>query len=424
MACVDSDVARIETLRSGNVPIYEPGLAELIQQNRLAGRLDFHVDIGAAIQNAGCIFIAVGTPMREDGTCDLSAVRSAARDIAQLLAHDAIVVNKSTVPVETGDLVAAIIREHSRKGVHVRFVCNPEFTREGSAIDDFMNPDRIVLGLSDESAAQAMRELYAPLDAPIVVTDVRTAEMIKCASNTFLAMKISFANEIAAICERVGADIADVVAITGADARIGSAFFQAGLGFGGSCRPKDVAALARVAEAYGVPSRLLPAVLAINEAQVALVADKLETALHGLHGKKIAVLGIAFKPETDDVRQSPAIALAVELPRARGFGNCARSRRNGKRSNASARSRCFCDRCVRSRPRCRDAIAVATGWPEYAQLDLAAVRDLVRGNIIVDARNALDAGRALALGFAYFGVGRTSAARFDSAQTLQANERA
>ncbi|HTA38182.1 MAG TPA: nucleotide sugar dehydrogenase, partial [Candidatus Acidoferrales bacterium] len=315
------------------------------------------------------------------------------------------------------------IREHSRKGVRARFVCNPEFTREGSAIDDFMNPDRIVVGVSDEDVVPEICELYAQLDAPFVVTDVRTAEMIKCSANAFLAMKISFANEIAAICERVGADIGDVVAGTGADSRIGAAFFNAGLGFGGSCLPKDVAALAKVAETFGAPSQLLAAVLAVNEAQIAGIADKLEAALHGLPGKTIAILGLAFKPETDDVRESPAIKLAAELL-ARGAAVAAHD------PVAMSNARTRLDDRVRLAEgaydalRNADAFVVATEWQAYRELDLAAASELMRGNVVVDARNALDARSALALGLRYVSVGRPDEAARGSPRTLRANEHA
>jgi UDPglucose 6-dehydrogenase len=423
VACIDSDVARIQTLLSGQVPFYEPGLIDSIRKNRLVGRLDFHVDVAAGIRSADFIFIAVGTPMLADGTCDLSAVRSAAREIARHLTHDAIVVNKSTVPVETGDLVSAIIREHARHGVRIRFVCNPEFTREGSAIADFMSPDRIVIGVSDETAVPAMRELYAQLDAPFVVTDVRTAEMIKCTANAFLAMKISFVNEIAAICERVGADVRDVVAGAGSDARIGTAFSSAGLGFGGSCFPKDVAALARVAEKLGTPSRLLSAVLAVNEAQIAGVAGKLEAILCGLDGKTVAVLGLAFKPETDDVRESPAIKLAAELV-ARGSSVTAHDPVAMTNARPLLGERVTLASDPYEAVRGADAVVVATEWQEYADLDLAAIAGLMCGNVVVDARNALDAGCALALGLRYIRVGRPDDAVRDSAPTSRANERA
>ncbi len=277
--CIDTDAEKINALQSGTVPFFEPGLQELVARNQRAGRISFTVDAVDAISKAEIIFIAVGTPMGEDGHADLQYVQSAARTIATSLGAGsrAIVVNKSTVPVETGDLVSAIIRESLTDTVRVSVVSNPEFLREGNAIADFMSPDRVVLGVYDDESASIMKELYAPLVAPIIVTDVRTAEMIKYTANAFLAAKVSFINEIARVCEKVGADVKDVVLGAGTDKRIGTSFMNPGLGFGGSCFPKDVTALASIAQKYGVTPTILEAVLQVNSEQV--------RALHRAFGK-------------------------------------------------------------------------------------------------------------------------------------------
>ncbi|MHB8140334.1 MAG: UDP-glucose dehydrogenase family protein [Vulcanimicrobiaceae bacterium] len=405
VACIDIDAQKIETLRSGRIPFYEPGLLELVLRNQHSGRLDFHADIASGIEDAECIFIAVGTPMSLDGSCDLGAVRAVARDIAVSLKRDTIVVNKSTVPVETGDLVAAIIREHRREDVQVWVVSNPEFMREGSAVADFMSPDRIVIGAHDERAVEYMRDLYAPLSAPMIVTDVRTAEMIKYTANAFLAMKISFINEIANVCERVGADVKDVVAGAGSDKRIGTSFFNAGLGFGGSCFPKDVSALVSISARCGAPSQLLPAVLSVNEDQISRAAEKIDVALDGLPGRVVGVLGLAFKPNTDDIRESPSLKL-IERLLAGGASVVA----HDPVAIGNARAR-FGDR-VRFVNDCYeaandvDAVVVATDWNEYKQLDFAILRKLMRGDVVMDARNIYDPESLRANGLRYLGVGR------------------
>ncbi|MBV9440752.1 MAG: UDP-glucose/GDP-mannose dehydrogenase family protein, partial [Candidatus Eremiobacteraeota bacterium] len=310
---IDKDRAKIASLRAGAVPFYEPGLSELVTRNAERGRLSFHHAMREGLRGSEIVIIAVGTPLGEDGHADVRQVREAAKAIAEHIDGHKIVVNKSTVPVETGDLVAAIIREHNSTRFEVRVVSNPEFLREGSAIADFMRPDRVVIGSDDETALEAMRALYAPLGAPIIETDVRTAEMIKYTANAFLATKISFINEIANICERVGADVLDVVTGVGSDKRIGTAFMSAGIGFGGSCLPKDVKALACIAAQYGVAPAVLQAVLDVNAGQIERTLAALEEDLGELRGKRIGLLGLAFKPNTDDVRDSQAVALATAL---------------------------------------------------------------------------------------------------------------
>ncbi|MFN2461546.1 MAG: UDP-glucose/GDP-mannose dehydrogenase family protein [Candidatus Velthaea sp.] len=403
----DADARKVALLRGGGLPIHEPGLAEVVARNVRAERLQFASEPAAAVAGARAVFIAVGTPQAPDGRADISAVRAAATAIAHAVDGPTLVVNKSTVPVETGDLVAAIVREQQPQDHDVRIVSNPEFLREGSALADFMHPDRIVFGCDDPQAEAVMRELYAPLDAPVVVVDVRTAEMIKYTANAFLATKISFINEIAGICERVGADINAVVAGVGADRRIGPAFFKAGIGFGGSCLPKDVSALVRIAQDSDVEPVLLTAVLAVNARQVERIAARAEKLLGGLHARRIAVLGLAFKGGTDDVRESPALALVRRLldagakvvahdplavANARAvLGDCI-SYADGDDHHAPAAG--------------ADALIVATEWNGYRTLDYARLRRLMRGDALIDARNVLDGRAARAAGFRYLGVGR------------------
>jgi UDPglucose 6-dehydrogenase len=405
VVCLDVDVSRIESLRSGNVPFFEPGLEELVRRNASAGRLSFEFEPDRAIPNAAIVFLAVGTPQTADGSADLSYLRRAAVTIAENLGRDTVIVNKSTVPVETGDLVAAIVRERKSGTYHVSVVSNPEFLREGSAISDFMHPDRIVLGVDDTEAAAMMRHLYAPLDAKIIEADVRTAEMIKCTANAFLATKISFANQIALICERVGTDVTEVMRGAGADHRIGTAFLGAGIGFGGSCFPKDLTALSRVAERVGVVPSLLEATLTINREQIERAVDRIEKHVGTLQGARVAVLGLAFKSQTDDVRESPAIAL-VERLLEKGATVVAHDpvaistarRRLGRRVM-------FAQNAYEASSGA-DVLVIATDWNEYKQLDLRIVKGHMRGRLVFDGRNVFDPQDVVVLGFDYIGIGR------------------
>jgi UDPglucose 6-dehydrogenase len=406
VVCVDTDSKKIAGLRAGKMPFFEPGLQELVARNARAERIVFATDATPAIAAASVVFIAVGTPMGEDGHADLQYVREAARSIACALSDGdhKVVVNKSTVPVETGDLVAAIIRESVQASDAVSVVSNPEFLREGSAISDFMQPDRIVIGVSDERSAQVMKELYAPLAAQIFVTDVRTAEMIKYTANAFLATKISFVNEIANICAKVGADVKAVVAAAGADSRIGTAFLNPGLGFGGSCFPKDLKALSKIAESYGVRPAILQAVLDVNERQISNLTLQLEELLGGLRGKHVAVFGLAFKPNTDDVRESPAIHLIESLI-------AAGARISAHDPEALETAREVLGDSVRYVANCyeavhdADALVVATDWNEYKQIDFGVIARLMRGRTLLDGRNLYDAEEVRAAGFDYRGIG-------------------
>jgi UDPglucose 6-dehydrogenase len=405
VVCYDADADKIDTLRRGAVPIYEPGLAEMIARNVSGGRLAFSDSSRAAVAEAEIIFIAVGTPQGPGGEADLLQVRSAVIEIAKHINTPAIVVNKSTVPVRTGDLVKSLLSEHAIDGSRVRFVSCPEFVREGCAISDFMNPDRIVIGADDAESADVMRLLYQPLNAPLIFTSVRTAEMIKHAANAFLATKITFANEIANLCESVGADVTDVMRGIGCDSRIGMEFLQPGPGFGGSCLPKDVAALVYAAESRGVPQRVLRAVLEANAAQVERCAQKIRARLP--ERCRLAQLGLAFKGNTDDTRESPALAVLQRLI-ALGYEmrvhDPAALKATEERFGTAAEY--FADpyECVEGAA----AVVVATDWNEYRNLDFEALGRAMAGRLIFDLRNLYDFAEAAAHGFAVVGVGRES----------------
>jgi UDPglucose 6-dehydrogenase len=407
VTCLDNDASKIATLRRGEVPFFEPDLLELIVSNHHAGRLGFSEEVEAGIRDAGIIFIAVGTPMRHDDNADLSAIWDVAATIGRELNGPKLVVIKSTVPVETCEMVSAIIAENASKPHRVDVVSNPEFLREGSAVADFMHPDRIVIGTSNPHAESIIRELYEPLDAPFVTTDVRTSEMIKYAANAFLATKVSFMNEIANICELVNVDVKSVARGIGFDHRIGAQFMSPGIGYGGSCFPKDLRALERTAHGRNYEATLLRAVETVNRAQVHRTFAKLEKTLGGsVEGKKVCVLGLAFKPNTSDIRESPALNLidalveggaivsahdpiAIEVARERISGDVA-----------------FCGQMYEAINGC-DALVLATEWGEYKGINFRMVRKLMRGNLIVDGRNAFEADDVVREGLRYLGVGRS-----------------
>lgn len=405
VVCVDINEQKVEGLKQGVMPIYEPGLEELVERNVQAGRLHFTTSYAEGLQEAEFVFIAVGTPEGVDGEADLRYVRMAARSVAKTMDHPLIIVNKSTVPVGTGDWVADIIREcRNDDNVNFAVVSNPEFLREGSAISDFMYPDRVVLGSLNPEAAEKVAQLYLPLRTTIMITDLRTAEMIKYASNAFLATRISFINEIANICEALGADVKEVATGMGYDKRIGHAFLDAGVGYGGSCFPKDVKALAYMAELKGRHPQLLRAVMEINNYQRRAVVRKLEEALGSLRDKTIGLLGLAFKPNTDDMREAPSTHIAHML------------------RTAGARVRAYDPVAMKAAARvvpevelAEDAYALATGcdalvvcteWNEFKNLDLARVRDLMNQPVLIDGRNIYDPLTMNELGFYYRGMGR------------------
>ncbi len=406
VTCIDISAEKIEMLRQGQVPIYEPGLSEMIERNVKAGRLTFTTDYAEALKDAECVFICVGTPSGVDGEADLRYVRMAAESIAQTMTHPLIIVNKSTVPVGTGDWVAEIVERSQPKPIPFDVVSCPEFMREGSAIHDFMNPDRVVLGSKNKDAAEAVAHLHLPLRTRIIVTDLRTAEMIKYASNAFLATKISFINEIAAICEKLGADVQEVAIGMGYDKRIGPHFLNAGLGYGGSCFPKDVKALEHMALVQGSHPALLRAVMDINRDARRWSVFNLRALLGGLNGRKIGLMGLAFKPNTDDIRESPAMEIArmlqYEGAHVAGYDPVAMG--HAGRENPELH-------LVESPYELAegaDALVVCTEWNEFKQIDLLRVKTSMHQPIIIDGRNIYEPRIMQDLGFIYRGVGRGS----------------
>ncbi|CAG0953054.1 MAG: UDP-glucose/GDP-mannose dehydrogenase family protein [Anaerolinea sp.] len=401
---LDINKQRIENLRQAILPIYEPGLKEVVERNIHADRLRFTTDYKEALKDAEFVFICVGTPEGVDGEADLQYVRMAAESIAQNMEHPLIVINKSTVPVGTGDWVANIIREHQPKPIPFAVVSCPEFLREGSAVRDFFNPDRTVLGSTDREAAHRVAQLHLPLRAPIVITDLRTAEMIKYASNAFLATRISFINEIANICEALGADVKEVAQGMGYDKRIGHHFLESGVGYGGSCFPKDVKALAYMAQVHGTNPQLLGAVMDINKIQRKQIIIKLEDMLGDLKGKTIGLLGLAFKENTDDIRVSPSLDIAEMLHEAgavvRGYDPVAAE--NVARSHAFIQ---LAEDPYEMTTGC-DAVVVATPWNEFKSLDMDRIKKAMKQPVLVDGRNLYDPARMREMGFQYRGVGR------------------
>jgi UDPglucose 6-dehydrogenase len=404
VVCLDIDETKIEILNSGGVPIYEPGLEEMVRRNVKAGRLSFTTSYQEGLGEVDYAFIAVGTPEGVDGEADLRYVRMAARSIAEVLDHRLIIVNKSTVPVGTGDWVADIVNKHKKADVEFAVVSNPEFLREGSAISDFLNPDRVVLGSLDREAAEKVAQLYLSLRAPIVVTDLRTAEMIKYASNAFLANRISFINEIANICEALGADVKEVAVGMGYDKRIGHHFLDAGVGYGGSCFPKDVKALAHMAAIHGRHPQLLRSVMEINRHQRRLVIQKLRTMLNGLQDRVIGLLGLAFKPNTDDMRDSPAVEIAHLLMNEGALVKAYDPVAMGVAARAEPAIKLAEDPYDLAEG-C-DAVVVITDWNEFKHLDMGRLKTLMRQPIMVDGRNIYEPETMKALGFAYRGMGR------------------
>ena len=402
---VDIDEGKIEMLQAGEMPIYEPGLAEMVQRNTIAGRMSFTTSYADGLQNAEFVFVCVGTPSGVDGEADLQYVRAAAQTIAKTMRQPLIVINKSTVPVGTGDWTTEIISSNQPQPVDFAVVSCPEFLREGSALTDFMQPDRTVLGSSDSAAAEKVAELYAPLDAPIVITDIRTAEMIKYASNAFLATRISFINEISIICERLGADVTEVARGMGFDKRIGPHFLQAGIGFGGSCFPKDVKALANMAQTHGMHPQLLNAVMEINAFQRRQITLKARELLDGsVSGKTVAMLGLAFKQNTDDTRESPSLTVARSLLNQ---GATVKAYDPVAMPNASrdVPGISMCDSPYHAAAE-SDALLVLTPWNEFKQLDMRRVLKSMKRPIIIDGRNMYNPDELKNIGFVYRGVGR------------------
>lgn len=403
---VDIDRERIAALTAGKTPIYEPGLDELLTRNLSAGRLSFTTDLAPALAAADFAFLCVGTPSLSGGAADMRQVRAAAIAIGRNLVpgRQVVIVNKSTMPIGSADLVSQLISEHANQDATFHVVTNPEFLREGSAIWDIFHPDRIVLGSTDSAAAQAVAALYAPLNAPVLYTDRKSAEMVKYAANAFLATKISFINEVAKICERLDADVTTVARGVGLDPRIGGQFLEAGVGFGGSCFPKDVAALARMADTVGLHPQLLRAVLEINQDMRRQYVAKAETLLPGLDERVIGVLGLSFKEDTDDLRESPAMDIIAMLQErgalVRAYDPAAMERASPLLPGVTM--------CLSSYEAATgsDAVMVITPWREFRQIDPDRLASVMRGDLLLDGRNLYDPRVIAAAGLRYVGIGR------------------
>ena len=405
VVCVDNDHAKIEALRGGRMPIYEPGLEEMVVRNRDDGRLTFSTDLPGSVQHADVIFIAVGTPPKETGETDLSHVEAVAAQIGHAMDRYKVVVNKSTVPVGTGELVREVITRHQPRPIDFDVVSNPEFLREGSAIEDTLRPDRIVIGAPNQQVAMTLVELYAPLERPMIITDLPSAEVIKYASNAFLAAKISFINAIANICETAGADVSQVMKGMGLDSRIGMQFLQAGLGYGGSCFPKDVDSLIHTAAQLGYDFKLLRSVVEINRERAAHLVEMMRKALGGLEDRTIAVLGLAFKPNTDDMREAKSLEVVRVLHAA---GAQIRAYDPVAMENAKAlmpEGVVFCESAYEAAAGA-DGVTLLTEWNEFKYLNLDRLRGLLRRPLIFDARNLYEPERMRRLGFEYHSIGR------------------
>ncbi len=401
---VDNDEAKINLLKSGQMPIYEPGLDAIVRKNVDAGRLSFSGDIGDGVRASDVIFITVGTPAKANGGSDLSYVDGVAQDIARSLDGYKVIVEKSTVPVRTGERIRQVLRLYNRSA-KFDLASVPEFLREGSAVADFMNPDRIVIGVDSPRAEAVMREIFQPIAAKLVVTDVKSAELIKHASNSFLALKISYINAVATLCEKVGADVEKVAEGMGADRRIGREFLNAGVGYGGYCFPKDVAAFINIAEDLGYQFDLLKAVAQINQEQRLRVVSKLQEVLWTLKGKTICVLGLSFKPNTDDVRDAPAIEI-IQLLQAEGATVKAYDPAGMKNASELVQGVEFCKDPYEAATGAH-AVAVLTEWPEFKQLDMERLRKVMTLPVLIDGRNIYIGDKLRALGFEYRAFGRS-----------------
>jgi UDPglucose 6-dehydrogenase len=402
--CVDNDAAKVKMLQAGGIPIYEPGLEELVKKNVAAGRLKFTTSTAEGVQNSDVIFIAVPTPPQPDGSVDLSYIERVARDIAAAMTSYKIVVDKSTVPVKTGEKVSETIKRYCAAKVEFDVVSNPEFLREGFAVDDLMKPDRVVIGTRSPRPVAAMKEIYTPFNAPIIVTDINSAELIKHAANSFLALKISYINAIATVCEAAGANVQEVAQGIGLDERIGRRFLNAGIGFGGSCFPKDLSAFIKIAEQIGYDFKLLKEVQHINADQMDRFLKKITDTLWVLKDKKIGVLGLAFKQNTDDIRSSPAIDLCQKL-----LKEGATLRVHDPKAMDKAKSLLpnvtYVDDMNAVADGC-DALVVATEWEEFKKLDLSRAKKSLTHPILFDGRNLFDPAEMEALGWIYKSVGR------------------
>ncbi|MEW6189196.1 MAG: UDP-glucose/GDP-mannose dehydrogenase family protein [Actinomycetota bacterium] len=402
--CVDVDSDKISKLRAGIIPIYEPGLDQIVTRNQKTGRIMFSTDITVGVQKSDMIFITVGTPPDKTEAADLTHVKAAAGEIARAMNGYKVIVNKSTMPLGSTKLVQGIIEESKINPHHFEVVSNPEFLREGSAVEDFLHPDRIIIGTHSQKAAEVMTELYSPFNAPVLVMDPVSAELIKYASNAFLATKISFINAIANICEKVGADVREVALGMGYDKRIGFEFFNAGPGWGGSCLPKDCKALVKIAENYGYDFQLLKGTIQINENQKRFIVTKVRELLGNLKGKDIGILGLSFKPNTDDIRDSPAIDIVRHL-RAEGASIKAYDPVAMENAEHILKGVKFVHDAYEA-AKDSDILLLLTEWDHFKWLDFKKIKSLLKKPILFDARNYLDSNALKHLGFIYRGVGR------------------
>jgi len=403
--CVDNDESKIKTLKKGAIPIYEPGLAELVKRNYKELRLSFTSNLKQAVKSSEVIFICVGTPPRDNGEADLSFIEHVARDIALYMPSYRLIIEKSTVPVNTGEWIEHTVKLFNKRNIKFDVASNPEFLREGSAIEDFMHPDRVVIGVKSKKASDILTELYKPLDAPIVITDIKSAELIKHASNSFLATKISFINSIANICDKVGADISEVAKGMGLDKRIGEKFLNAGIGFGGFCFPKDLAAFVMISEKVGYNFGILKEVQKVNDGQRTVLVKKIEGLLWNLPKKTIGILGLSFKPDTDDIRYAPALDIISELLKEgvnikaydpQGMPKVKRVLKNEIK---------FCKDAYSVAEK-SDCLVIVTEWNEFKELDFKKIKKLMHQPVIVDGRNIYDPAEMKRLGFRYVGIGR------------------
>ena len=407
VTCVDVDAEKIARLSEGQIPIYEPKLDNLIAKNLHAGRLSFTTDIKAAVEQALVIFLAVGTPPKDDGSADLKQIHEVARSVAEYMNGYKVIVTKSTVPVGTGESLRGLIREHQKRQINFGIVSNPEFLREGAAIDDFMRPDRVVIGSRDEEAIAIMRDLYRPLfliETPFVITSLEAAELIKYAANAFLATKISFINEVALLCDQIGCDVHDVARGIGMDGRIGRKFLHPGPGFGGSCFPKDTSAFTSIAQKFGCEPLIVNAVIEVNRRQRAAMVPKIEKLVGDLRGKSIAVLGLSFKPETDDMREAPSIDIIRGLVErgasVRAYDPVAITEARKVLPDISYAEDEY------GAVAGADALVFITEWNQFRALDMERIRGLMRSPKIADLRNIYEPEAMRNLGFDYVGVGR------------------
>ena len=404
VTCVDNDSAKVKILQSGGMPLYEPGLADLVKKNVQAGRLRFTASTPEGVSHGDVIFIAVPTPPQPDGSVDLSFIEKVARDIAGAMTEYKVVVDKSTVPVRTGDKVAETIKRYCKSKVEFDVVSNPEFLREGFAIEDFLKPDRVVIGVRNERAVAPMREIYSPIKAPIIVTDINSAELIKHAANSFLALKISYINAVSVICEASGANVIEVANGMGMDARIGRRFLDAGLGYGGSCFPKDISAFIKISEQLGYDFRLLKEVERINGDQMDRFVKKIIETLWVAKDKTLGVLGLAFKQNTDDIRQSPAIELCRRLL-AEGAALRVYDPQAMEKAKTVLKGVTYVSDMNEVAVGC-DALVIATEWPEFKQLDLQRARRELTHPIVFDGRNLFNPQELEKMGFVYRSIGR------------------